>query len=66
LRAINKITPIIKIVMKAHWDERYNSEDFAYGENPNVFLTETLPQFKPDKALFAAEGEGLKAIFTLV
>jgi len=52
--------------MKAHWDERYNSEDFAYGENPNVFLTETLPQFKPDKALFAAEGEGLKAIFTLV
>lgn len=27
--------------MKAHWDERYNSEDFAYGENPNVFLKET-------------------------
>ena len=44
--------------MKAHWDERYNSEDFAYGENPNVFLTETLPQFTPGKALFAAEGYG--------
>lgn len=44
--------------MKAHWDERYNSEDFAYGENPNIFLTETLPQFTPGKALFAAEGEG--------
>jgi hypothetical protein len=49
--------------MKAHWDERYNSEDFAYGENPNVFLTETLPQFTPGKALFAAEGEGRNAVF---
>jgi len=49
--------------MKAHWDERYNSEDFAYGENPNVFLTETLPQFKPGKALFAAEGEGRNAVY---
>jgi SAM-dependent methyltransferase len=49
--------------MKAHWDERYNSEEFAYGENPNDFLTETLPQFKPGKALFAAEGEGRNAVF---
>jgi ubiquinone/menaquinone biosynthesis C-methylase UbiE len=49
--------------MKAHWDERYNSEDFAYGENPNIFLNETLPQFKPGMALFAAEGEGRNAVF---
>ena len=26
-----------KLSMKAHWDERYNSEEFAYGENLNVF-----------------------------
>lgn len=49
--------------MKSFWDERYNSEEFAYGENPNVFLTETLPLFKPGKALFAAEGEGRNAVF---
>ncbi len=49
--------------MKSFWDERYNSEEFAYGENPNVFLTETLPQFNPVKALFAAEGEGRNAVF---
>lgn len=49
--------------MKSFWDERYNSEEFAYGENPNVFLTETLPQFNPGKALFAAEGEGRNAVF---
>jgi len=66
LRAINKITPIIKIVMKAHWDERYRNDAFAFGENPNVFLTEILPQYTPGLSLFAAEGEGLKAIFTLV
>ena len=49
--------------MKAHWDERYSSEDFAYGENPNVFLKETMPQFNTGKALFAAEGEGRNAVF---
>jgi len=49
--------------MKAHWDERYRNDAFAFGENPNVFLTETLPQFKPDKALFAAEGEGRNAVY---
>jgi SAM-dependent methyltransferase len=49
--------------MKALWDERYSNEAFAFGENPNVFLTETLPQFKPGKALFAAEGEGRNAVY---
>lgn len=43
--------------MKKIWDERYSNEAFAFGENPNEFLKETLPQFIPEKALFAAEGE---------
>ena len=49
--------------MKKLWDERYSNEAFAFGENPNEFLKETLPQFKPEKALFAAEGEGRNAVF---
>ncbi len=49
--------------MKKIWDERYSNEAFAFGENPNVFLTETLPQFNPGKALCAAEGEGRNAVF---
>ena len=52
--------------MKALWDERYSNEAFAFGENPNVFLTETLPQFKPGSALFAAEGEGRNAVYAAV
>lgn len=49
--------------MKKIWDERYSNEAFAFGENPNEFLKETLPQFIPEKALFAAEGEGRNAVF---
>lgn len=49
--------------MKKLWDERYSNEAFAFGENPNEFLKETLPQFIPEKALFAAEGEGRNAVF---
>jgi len=49
--------------MKKIWDERYSNEAFAFGENPNVFLTETLPQFNPGKVLCAAEGEGRNAVF---
>jgi ubiquinone/menaquinone biosynthesis C-methylase UbiE len=52
--------------MKALWDERYSNEAFAFGENPNVFLTETLPQFTPGFALFAAEGEGRNAVYAAV
>ncbi|MCF8428566.1 MAG: methyltransferase domain-containing protein [Bacteroidia bacterium] len=52
--------------MKALWDERYSNEAFAFGENPNVFLTETLPQFTPGSALFAAEGEGRNAVYAAV
>jgi hypothetical protein len=49
--------------MKKLWDERYSNEAFAFGENPNEFLKETLPQFIPEKALFAAEGEVRNAVF---
>lgn len=49
--------------MKKIWDERYSNEAFAFGENPNEFLKETIPQFIPEKALFAAEGEGRNAVF---
>lgn len=49
--------------MKKLWDERYSNEAFAFGENPNEFLKETLHQFIPEKALFAAEGEGRNAVF---
>ncbi|WP_369013822.1 class I SAM-dependent methyltransferase [Flavobacterium anhuiense] len=45
------------------WDDRYKSEEFAYGEEPNNFLKEQLEKLKPATILFPAEGEGRNAIF---
>lgn len=45
------------------WDERYSSEEFAYGTEPNNYLREQLSKLKPGKILFPAEGEGRNAVF---
>lgn len=45
------------------WDERYSSEEFAYGTEPNNYLREQLSKLQPGKILFPAEGEGRNAIF---
>lgn len=50
--------------MKEFWDERFASEAYVYGTEPNVFLREqlvTLPT--KGKALFLAEGEGRNAVY---
>ncbi|CAC9975342.1 class I SAM-dependent methyltransferase [Flavobacterium panici] len=45
------------------WDDRYSSEEFAYGEDPNNYLKEQLEKLNPGTILFPAEGEGRNAIF---
>lgn len=45
------------------WDQRYADEEFAYGEQPNIFLQQQLSLLKPGKILFPAEGEGRNAVF---
>ncbi|MXO05470.1 bifunctional 2-polyprenyl-6-hydroxyphenol methylase/3-demethylubiquinol 3-O-methyltransferase UbiG [Flavobacterium sp. HBTb2-11-1] len=45
------------------WDDRYKSEEFAYGEEPNNYLREQLEKLSPASILFPAEGEGRNAIF---
>lgn len=45
------------------WNDRYRSEEFAYGEQPNSFLKEQLDQLKPGSILFPAEGEGRNAVY---
>lgn len=46
------------------WDERYNSESFFYGTQPNDFLVEQT-RFITEKAsvLCLAEGEGRNAVY---
>ena len=50
--------------MTNFWDERYKSNDYAYGKKPNEFIKETLLKLSlKGTALFPAEGEGRNAVF---
>jgi len=49
--------------MKEFWNNRYSQKEWAYGQQPNVFVKEQLPALKPGKILFPAEGEGRNAVF---
>ncbi|KFF21617.1 class I SAM-dependent methyltransferase [Chryseobacterium sp. JM1] len=45
------------------WNDRYSSEEFAYGTEPNTYLKEQLEKLEPGFILFPAEGEGRNAVF---
>lgn len=48
---------------KERWDERYRTQEFAYGEEPNNYLKEQLEKLQVGTILFPAEGEGRNAVF---
>ncbi|NTV14487.1 MAG: class I SAM-dependent methyltransferase [Desulfobulbaceae bacterium] len=45
------------------WDERYASEEFVYGTEPNDFLRESVRYLPAGKVLCLAEGEGRNSVF---
>lgn len=45
------------------WDERYSTEEYAYGTKPNQFLEENVNSIPKGKVLSLAEGEGRNAVF---
>jgi len=45
------------------WDERYSSEEYIYGKNPNEFLAQAANKIPKGKVLCVAEGEGRNAVF---
>ncbi len=49
--------------MKSFWDERYNQDEYVYGEQPNLFFKEIIDKLKPGKLLLPAEGEGRNAVY---
>ena len=50
-------------IWTSRWNERYSSEAFAYGEEPNKYLKEQLIKLPIGSILFPAEGEGRNAVF---
>ncbi len=54
------------IMSKKHennWDNRYDEEQFFYGEKPNYFVADELPKITQGRGLFLAEGEGRNIVF---
>ena len=49
--------------MTEFWNERYATEEYAYGTEPNRFFETELEKPAPGKILFPAEGEGRNAVF---
>jgi len=45
------------------WNDRYSTDEFAYGEQPNNYLKAQLMQLDTGTILFPAEGEGRNAVF---
>jgi len=45
------------------WDERYDSEEYAYGTKPNEFLEGNFHHIPKGHILSLAEGEGRNAVF---
>ena len=45
------------------WNDRYSSDEFAYGEQPNIYFAEQLKKLNVGTILFPAEGEGRNAVY---
>ncbi len=45
------------------WNQRYSESEYAYGEQPNAFIADQLPQLPKGRILFPAEGEGRNAVY---
>lgn len=54
---------------KSRWDERYGTEDYVFGTEPNGFLVEALAGLTatkggvPGRALCIADGEGRNSVY---
>ena len=48
---------------KSFWDERYGTEEFMYGKEPNDFLRENIDSLPQGTVLCLADGEGRNSVF---
>ena len=48
---------------QSKWDNRYQSEDYVFGTEPNTFLAEYYSAIPKGKVLCLADGEGRNSVF---
>lgn len=53
----------IPVPNKSFWDERYGTEEFMYGKEPNDFLRENIDSLPQGTVLCLADGEGRNSVF---
>jgi SAM-dependent methyltransferase len=49
--------------MKDFWNERYSSEEYIYGTEPNLFSKAQLDLLEPGTILLPADGEGRNGVY---
>ena len=49
--------------MSEFWDDRYRSDEYVYGLEPNEFFKETIDNLNPGKILLPADGEGRNSVY---
>ena len=45
------------------WDDRYHTEEYVYGTEPNFFLLENVDQIPSGDVVCLADGEGRYSVF---
>ncbi len=45
------------------WNQRYSTEEYVYGRDPNMFFASSLESMTPGKILLPGEGEGRNAAY---
>ncbi|OZA64634.1 MAG: SAM-dependent methyltransferase, partial [Sphingobacteriia bacterium 39-39-8] len=48
------------------WNQRYQSETYVYGEEPNDFFASQIVDIKPGNIIFPCEGEGRNAVYAAI
>ena len=48
------------------WDERYNTNDYVYGKEPNTYFRKFVDRHPPCKLLLPGEGEGRNAVYAAI
>lgn len=50
--------------MKQKWNDRYNSDEYFFGKEPNDFFKEEIDKISPGTALFIGDGEGRNSVYS--
>jgi len=48
------------------WDERFSTDEYIYGKNPNKFFKEQIDKVKPGRLLLLGEGEGRNSVYAAI